>query len=300
MPLLTETSMPFLLHTLIRTLAVFAVAVATAIAAPLPFGKSDFSFEDPHSNLGKPVTAWVYKPAHATRDSRLVFVMTGVKRNGETYRNNWIRHAERHNFILAVPVFSRQHYTHADDYTFGGVTTRERAQWGFQTLERLFDALRARDGLTATHYSLYGHSAGAQFVHRLVLFMGDAARYDTAFAANAGWYTLPAYDQRHPFPLSLDQRVTPESALKSTFARKLVILLGDQDIDPAHPALNRSPFAMTQGAHRLARGQHFYALAKNQAASLSAQFSWEMRFVPGVAHSDRGMSEAAVKYLFDD
>ena len=273
----------------------------TVSAAPLPAGKSDFSFEDPRSNPGKPLTVWVYKPAQATRDSRLVFVMTGVKRNGETYRNNWIRHAEQHNFILAVPVFDRQHDAHPDDYTFAGVTTRDQAHWGFQTLEHLFDALRARERLTASRYSIYGHSAGAQFVHRLVLFMGEAARYDTAIAANAGWYTLPIYGQgkEQDFPRTLDRTITPESALKTTLARKVVVLLGDRDTDPEHPELNRSPFAMAQGPFRLARGQNFYALAKEQAIALGADFNWEMLLVPGVAHSDRGMSAAAVRYLFE-
>lgn len=302
MPLLTETSMQFFLHTHIKILAIFAFVVTTAIAAPLPIGKGDFTFADPRSNPDKPLTVWYYKPAKATRDSRLVFVMTGVKRNGEDYRNNWIRHADTYNFILVVPVFPRQYYSHPDDYTFGGVTTNDRAHWGYQTLEHLFDAIRAREDLSATRYTIYGHSAGAQFVHRLVLFMGDAARYETAVAANAGWYTLPTYGDgpQQRFPLALDPRMTADTALSAIFARRVLVMLGDRDTDPDHPALNRSPQAMAQGKHRMARGQNFFAQAKAKAEDLGVPFNWEMLFVPGVAHSDKGMSNAAVKVLFGD
>ena len=44
-----------------------------ASAASLPAGKSDFVFEDPRSNPGKPLTAWVYKPAQATRATAASF-----------------------------------------------------------------------------------------------------------------------------------------------------------------------------------------------------------------------------------
>ena len=287
---------------LVLSLLAVSLLAGPARGEALAPGKGNFSFADPRSTPHKPLTVWYYKPAQATRDSRLVFVMTGVKRNGEDYRNHWVRHAEKYNFILVVPEFPRRDYTHPDDYTFGGVTTNDRAHWGYQTLEYLFDALRQREHLSATRYTIYGHSAGAQFVHRLVLFMGEDARYDTAVAANAGWYTLPVYDDdplRH-FPRGLDARITPESALPGILARRVLIMLGDRDTDPDHPALNRTPAAMAQGDHRYARGQYFYAQAQARATALGVPFNWEMRFVPGVAHSDKGMSNAAVKALFGE
>ena len=271
-------------------------------AAPLPTGKSDFIFEDPPSNPGKPLTAWVYKPAQATRDSRVVFVMTGVQRNAMEYRENWIRHAERHGFILVVPEFSRRHYPVDNDYTFGGVTQANRDHWGFSTLERLFDEVRQRDELSAVRYTIYGHSAGGQFVHRLVLFLGETARLDTAIAANSGWYSLPLHGEGplFRFPLALDPHITPEKSLPALFSRRLVLMLGDQDIDSAHKSLNRTPPAMTQGEHRFARGHFFYRLAKAQADMRNLPFNWKLVTVPGVAHSDKGMSDAAVKYLFEE
>ena len=274
--------------------------IGNLAAQPLPPGKSDFAFTDARSNPDKPLTAWYYKPATATRDSRVIFVMTGVKRNAEVYRNNWIRHADKHNFILVVPEFPRRYYNKSDDYTFGGVTESDPEKWGFRTLEHLFDEIRQREGLSAEKYSIYGHSAGAQFTHRLMLFTGASARVDTAVAANAGWYTLPLYtsDPLFKFPLTITPESVPESALPRIYANRLFILLGDQDTDIRHKDLNRTPPAMAQGEHRLARGHYFYRAAKAQAAALDLPFNWTLVVVPGVAHSDKGMSEAAMKVFF--
>ena len=266
----------------------------------LPIGKSEFSFADARSNPDKPITVWYYKPAKANRDSRVVFVMSGIRRNADEYRANWIHHADKHNFLLIVPEFPRRYYRSDDDYTFGGVTQEDKAKWGFQTIEHLFDEVCQREGLSAAKYSIYGHSAGAQFTHRLMLFMSDTARVDIAVAANSGWYSLPIYasDSLFRFPLSLNSKVVPESTLPRMFANRLFILLGDQDIDVDGKNLNRSPPAMAQGAHRFARGHYFYRLAKEQAIALGTSFNWELIVVPGVAHSDKEMSETAVKVLF--
>ena len=132
--------------------------------------------------------------------------------------------------------------------------------------------------------------------------MGDTARYDTAIAANPGWYSLPIHGEGplFRFPLGLDPQITPESALPALFARRLVVMLGDQDIDAAHKSLNRSPQAMAQGEHRFARGHTFYRLAKAQADMRKLPFNWTLVTVPGVAHSDKGMSDAAMKHLFQE
>src|SRR5271155_4121645 len=46
---------------------------------------------------------------------------------------------------------------------------------------------------TSKTYYLYGHSAGGQFAHRLVLFMPNA-RYQRVVAANPGYYTMPQFN----------------------------------------------------------------------------------------------------------
>ena len=57
-------------------------------------------------------------------------------------------------------------------------------------IEHLFDYIRTKSGATRNTYLLDGHSAGAQFVHRIVTLLPDA-RYSRAVAANAGLYIMP-------------------------------------------------------------------------------------------------------------
>ncbi|MCR2410909.1 S9 family peptidase, partial [Salmonella enterica] len=48
---------------------------------------------------------------------------------------------------------------------------------------------------------LFGHSAGGQFVHRLMSSQSHAP-FKAVAAGNPGWYTLPTFD--HPFPEGMD------------------------------------------------------------------------------------------------
>jgi hypothetical protein len=117
-------------------------------------------------------------------------------------------------------------------------------------------------------------------------------------AANAGWYTMPDFAQDWPY--GLNGSVVTETELKTAFATPLLILLGDQDTDAKDSSLRRAPEAMLQGFHRFARGHHFFEISQAKADSLETPFRWRLRTVPGVAHDNRGMAIAAVRYLFED
>jgi hypothetical protein len=160
--------------------------------------------------------------------------------------------------------------------------------------------MREKEGLVTQKYILFGHSAGAQFVHRFMVFMASP-RVEVAIAANAGSYTLPVYSGNGvaAFPWSLDAKAISEVQLKTNFAESLVVMLGEDDTDPNHKLLPREPEAVAEGANRMARGLKFYTMAKQQAQSMSATFNWKLITVPGVGHSDIGMSAAAMKYVFE-
>jgi Flp pilus assembly protein TadD len=88
------------------------------------------------------------------------------------------------------------------------------------------------------------------------------------------------------------------AALRAAWARPLVVLLGEADIDPKSSALRHTPEADAQGLFRFARGQYFYAQARAAAATMHAPFNWTLATAPGIAHSNKGMAPFALRQLF--
>ncbi len=263
-------------------------------------GAAAFHYVDMQGDRTKDMQVHTYLPAGLrASEARIVFVMHGHGRNAAAYRDAWIPHAEQHGFMVVAPLFDAQQwsddaYAHASLIGPGDSRPRDPALWSFSVIEHLFDDIRAATNNPATHYLLYGHSEGGQFVHRLVLLLPQA-RYARAVAANPGWYTLPALDTR--FPYGLQGTPVTEASLKTSLGRDLVVLLGDQDNDPNHPMLRRTPRAMAQGPHRLARGEYFMRSAARQAEALRCPLGWRVQRMAGAAHHNSEMAQAAADIL---
>ena len=200
---------------------------------------------------------------------------------------------------MLVPEFRDADFPGSESYNYGNVVDAEGAvrpesQWAFSAIEQIFDDARRRFSLETDVYAIYGHSAGAQFVHRF-LFHVPQARLTRAVAANAGWYTMP--DPGIDFPYGLSGSAIRADPLAAALGLQFTILLGDADTDPNHPSLRRTPEAMAQGGHRFARGQAFFEAARSYAAGREIPFNWQLVTVPGADHDNRLMAPAAVPYL---
>jgi poly(3-hydroxybutyrate) depolymerase len=281
------------------TLAWSSTVCAAEASFTIPAGKSTFVFTDAKGDPSRHVTVYTYLPPGVdAATARIVFVMHGVTKDAAGYRDVWIEHADRGGFMVVAPLFDAEQWG-GGAYSYASVVDRDGriadpALWSFSLIEHLFDAIEAATGNHSARYFLYGHSEGAQFVHRLVLLLPDG-RYQRAIAANAGWYTMPTAEVRFPFGLAGSP--IDDDSLKKSFARDLVVLLGDRDIDPNHRQLNRTPRAMAEGSNRFERGNRFYATAKARAAELDTPFGWTLQVVPGVAHQNTRMSRAAADIL---
>jgi hypothetical protein len=64
----------------------------------------------------------------------------------------------------------------------------------------------------------------------------------------------------------------------------LYILLGNADIDATALDLPRTPEALAQGPHRLARGLWHYEHSKALAKTLGIELAWTVEIVPGARH----------------
>ena len=164
----------------------------------------------------------------------------------------------------------------------------------YSAIEKIFDRAIKLAGVAAVDYRLYGHSAGAQFVHRFIMF-NPRARVKIAVAANAGWYMMPDFDVR--FPYGLKGSGVDSAKLRESLAKKLIVQLGEKDVDPQHPSLNRGAGPMRQGRQRFERGQNFFRAAQHVAEKLNVPFHWELATVPDAGHDNAKMALAAAPLL---
>lgn len=276
-------------------LAELLLPLAAAEAGPTQArGRFVFSGWD-----GPPLPVWYQRPKTVTPATRVVIVMHGVNRDADRYRDEWSGLALSCDFIVIVPEFGNADFPGSAGYNTGFFadadgTLRPRRLWSFAAIEPLFDEVRRRMGTDAERYTLYGHSAGAQFVHRYVMFMPEA-RIERAITANAGWYTMP--DPATPFPYGTKDAPITQEGLARALGKPLTVLLGTADTDTADPDLRRTAEANRQGPHRLARGQQFYAEGRDFAKRLETPFGWKLEFVPGVGHTNALMAKAAAKLI---
>lgn len=280
---------------------VLLVLLASSVHADglrtLPAGSSQFTFS---GWAGPHIEVRVYAPDTVTDSTPIVIVLHGASRTADNYFTHWQLQGQAHGFVVVVPEFNAVDFPGSWQYNLGHVfdkdsgQLRPESQWTFAAIEPLFDQITASLGTAQTAYTLYGHSAGAQFVHRYLYYKPDA-RVARAIAANAGWYTLPKFDVEYPY--GLDGANIDESVIRDVLGKDVILLLGDADIDTEQANLRKSPEAQQQGPHRYARGAMMYDVAKSTAANIGAQFNWRKIDVPGAAHSNAQMTPAAAELV---
>ena len=286
---------------IILILGVVLVTVPTgAVEDSVSQGEGRLLYSYPH--IEQPIPVWYSAPPGLSRNSPVVIVMHGNGRTARGYRDAWKRHAHRYGFLLVVAEFSEESFPGSLSYHQGNRFQRSgkanpESKWTFSVIDPLFEHVKKLTGNRSRSFILYGHSAGAQFVHRFLYFK-PKSRVGIAVAANAGWYTMPDLGTRHPY--GLGDSGADEKLLAGAFKKRLVVFLGDQDTDPKDPLLRRSAEAMAQGAHRFERGHMFIRIAGENAKAMGVKLRWSLEVAPGVAHSNSGMAKATAGFLFDD
>ena len=265
---------------------------------------------------GKFLVAHIYRPSHFdSTNGPIWFVMHGIKRNADYYAEIAAPVAERYQAMTIVIEFSRRYYPASEDYTLG-ITSSGRVgsrailedrylkpeAYLYNEVERVFEAVRQTLGSNQQGYYLFGHSAGAQFTHRLLTFV-PCARVLDAIAANAGWYTLPIEDERKNFgmPYSLRGSPTESYNLRALLSAPLTLLLGTQDIKESDEDRNvrNKPATIAQGVNRLARGHHYFRIGESLARSLGIPFAWQLVLAPGAEHDVQQIIASAGYLMFD-
>ena len=281
---------------LLGLLTVGAMLPASA-ATPVPSGRWSFVFNDAKGRPDRPIRVYTYRPKKCDSTCPMVFVMSGEKRNAYDYLGFWDAMADNHSFILLAPEFSRDRWPKAAAYNLGDIAEqKDREKWAYSAIEHLFDEVR--DG--QKDYTIFGHSAGGQFVQRMAFFLPDN-RAKVMVAANPGWYTMPEWRKEKsadPFPYSLVNSPAGEAELRRALSRRVLLLVGEKDSDPDSENLNQSSGAKKQGESRVERGENFFKAATAAAGELGVKLGWEFHEIPDTAHDGAAMSRAAGQILY--
>jgi|GEM_PF-1160445 len=286
------------------SLAWWYLMSAQALSQSLTAGTGVFTYADYSPLSNRPVQVFYHIPPGNVQDMPVLFAFHGEERDAENYRNTWIAAANQHKFMVVAPEFSTTYYPGGNFYNLGNVFTNGEnptlpglqpdSVWTFSLIDPLFLHLKAQTGTSADGYLAFGHSAGAQFLHRFVIIKPQSLMLE-AYCANAGWYTVP--DANITFPYGL--RISPvnEAQVKQAFAKRLTVMLGKLDNNPNAAGLRRNEQADAQGIHRLARGKHFFAQSQGIATNLQTLFNWRIFEVEGVGHSQSLMATNTLPIL---
>lgn len=247
---------------------------------------------------GDDLPVFVAKPDKVNKATRLVVVMHGRKRNAEEYRDQWIEAAKDLNLLVVVPEFSEKNFPEVWGFNYGNVITPEsepieKKLHAFSSISPLANEAIEKFKLKSNNWGIYGHGAGAHFVHRYVLHQPEA-NHTLAIAANLGWY-LSMTDQQWPFGLT--NSGIEDAQLKQAFSKYFLLMLGKADTSTKP----NSPYAKEhwdsislQGEHRLARGRNFFKSAVEKSKEVDQFFKWGMVEVP--TEKGHGNTEQMVPY----
>ncbi len=266
--------------------AFFAVVLR---AEPIVPGRGRIEVE-----VGERLEVFTYKPAHYA-GGPLLLVFHGVGRNADEYRDFAATLGDRFGFLVAAPKFDKERFP-LERYQRGGIVLDGRAQpreaWTYAMVPRLLAAIRQREGRPDLPFWIIGHSAGGQFVVRMVAMAGTLGASGVV-AANPGSHLFPTRDA--PFGYGFGQlpaELSDDAALRRYVEAPLVLYLGTADNDPNHRSLDREPEALRQGASRYARGLACFAAAERLAREQGWQFGWRKVEVSGIEHDAAKMFAA--------
>ena len=256
------------------------------VAADLPTGKAVRK-----ATLGKvELEVFTYRPAK-WGGTRILFVMHGVLRNADEYRDHAVSMGDRFDALVVAPKFDAERFP-SRAYQRGGILRADGSaappdEWTYARIPELFRLVREWTGKPEAQLFVIGHSAGGQFVMRMSAFQDTGAV--RLVAANPGSVLLPSRDGKFGYGFGgLPPELANDDRLRRYLAAPLTLYLGTVD-DVPDDNFDDSAEAMEQGGGRHQRGLALYWTAKTLAAERGWPFGWRLVEAPGIGHDHEQM-----------
>ena len=257
-------------------------------------GASSLPYVDP-AFPDRPLVLHAARPRQYHAATPVLFAHHGVRRNGRDYRDYWLDLVDEARVLAIAIEFPEASFPEYLWYHFGNLHTKDgtpnpREAWTFGIDVRLFEQLHAQGVTSRQSYGLFGHSAGGQYVHRMLSF-GFRDEVAVAVSANAGTYAMP--DLATPWPFGLGETDVDTEGLRALLAFPITAMAGTEDVLTTGRFFPKGPRSMRQGATRYERAQNYVQSGHAAAAALHTSCAWKVIDVPGVGHDGKGMSAAA-------
>jgi hypothetical protein len=267
------------------------------VAAP---GPASLPYYDPHFP-SQMLVLHAARPTDWHPGLPVLFVHHGVARNGQDYRDYWLPHADTGKILVIAIEFPESSFPEYLWYNFGNLHTKDgtpnpRDQWTFGIDTRLFNALRDQGITQSARYGLFGHSAGGQYVHRMLSF-GYHDQVAVAISANAGTYAMPDLEIDWPWGLGATEIASKD--LPALLRFNLIIMAGTADTKTTGRFFPKGPKSLKQGPTRYARAHTYLEMGRKAAARCGIPLGWRVIDVPDVGHDGRLMSDAAAPIVIE-
>ncbi len=268
-------------------------------------GSGFFIYNYTAPNFSKTLRVFYHIPNNAANSTPILMVFHGVNRNAKDYRNAFVNASNAKNFIVIAPEFSDENFPQAAQYNLGNVyingdnpssnSLNPESQWTFSMVEKLFDFIKSQLKNTSNSYKIFGHSAGAQFAHRFLMFKPNNRANQTVISA-AGWYTFP--DATVPFPYGISNSILQNATSEIFFSKNVIVQVGEFDNNPNDANLRHNSFSDAQGLHRLERATNYVDFCKQKAENATFDFNWSLYIHKNADHNYTIAAQNASNLLF--
>ena len=272
----------------------FLLLVLPIYASSSEIKQSTFAYWD------KPdVKIFYITPEIINKDTKVIFVIHGNSRNAEDYLSVWIPHVTNKNVIVAAPQFRKidfRYFFLLEMAESSGKVNSNKNEYINNSISLFFNYLKSKFSLSTETYSMFGHSAGAQFTHRYMLLSMDN-RISNTVIANAGWYTFIT-DDEFPYGINNSPINISNEQIKWFMSKKANLLIGSDDI--GFKSVNSSKGANLQGLTRVDRAANYFDSLIMSAESRGYALRWNYKVLDRVDHDFKKVTPYAAQILLRD
>ena len=238
-------------------------------------------------------------PEEINKDTKVIFVIHGNKRNAEDYLRAWVPHVLNKNVIVVAPQFNKKDFRYfflLEMAESSGKINTNKNEYINHSISLFFNYIKSKFSLSTQTYRMFGHSAGAQFTHRYMLLSRDN-RISNSVIANAGWYTFIT-DDEFPYGIKNSPINISNERIKWFMSNKVNLLIGSNDL--GFQSVNSSKGANLQGLTRVDRAANYFDSLVMNAENRGYALRWNYRVLDRVDHDFKKVTPYAANILLRD